>query len=312
MKRFGFALILALSSLSSASSAWASSLGGAVKVDGSSTVFPLTEAVAEEFQKANPKVKVTVGVSGTGGGLKKFVAGELDVAEASRPVRADEAQKAKESGIDFMELPVAFDGITVVVSPKNDFVKSMTQEQLKKLWEPGSKVKTWQDINPAWPADAIKLYGPGSDSGTFEYFTEHVVGKAKSSRNDYTASEDDNVLVNGVSGDKNALGYFGYSYFIENARKLRAVAVDAGKGPVAPDDATIAGGQYPISRPLFLVISRKASDRPEVDAFVRYYLKEVRTLAKSVGFTVLPQSVSDEVLKRYETRKLGSWQAASH
>ena len=312
MKRFGFALILGFSALGFAPSVWAVGLSGSVKVDGSSTVFPLTEAVAEEFQKANPQVKVTVGVSGTGGGMKKFVTGEIDVAQASRPVRPDEAKKAKENGIDFMELPVAFDGITVAVSPKNDFVKSLSSEQLKKLWEPGSKVKTWHDLNPAWPSDTIKLYGPGSDSGTFEYFTEHVVGKAKSSRSDYTASEDDNVLVNGISGDKNALGYFGYSYFAENSKKLRAVSVDAGKGAIIPDDSTIASGQYSLSRPLFLVISRKASDRQEVDAFARFYLKEVTNLAKSVGYTVLPQQLLDEVLKRYESRKLGSWQAASH
>jgi phosphate transport system substrate-binding protein len=312
MKRFGFALILGVLAIGLESSSWSSGLNGAVKVDGSSTVFPLTEAVAEEFQKANPQVKVTVGVSGTGGGMKKFVAAELDIAQASRPVREDEAKKAKENKIEFMELPVAFDGLTVVVSLKNDFVKSLTLDQLKKLWEPGSKVKTWQDLNPAWPADTIKLYGPGSDSGTFEYFTEHVVGKAKSSRHDYTASEDDNVLVNGVAGDKNALGYFGYSYFAENTKKLRAILVDAGKGPVSPDDGTIASGQYPLARPLFLVIARNAAGRPEVDAFVRYYLKEVRNLAKSVGYTVLPQSVYDEVLGRYESRKVGSWRAASH
>ena len=289
--------------------AFGADLTGSVKVDGSSTVFPLTEAIAEEFQAAHPKVKVTVGVSGTGGGMKKFLAGELDVAEASRPVRPDEAQKAKEVGIEFMELPVALDGLTVVVSPKNDFVKSLTQEQLKKLWEPGSKVKTWKDLNPAWPADVIKLYGPGSDSGTFEYFTEKVVGKAKASRNDYTASEDDNVLVNGVHGDKNALGYFGYAYFAENMKKLHAVAVDFGHGVVLPDDETITSGKYPLSRPLFVVVSKKAAAKPEVDAFVRFYLKEAKGLTKSVGYTVLSAAMYGEAQKRYDARKTGSWKA---
>lgn len=306
--RFAFPAFMALGLSTAALSA---GLSGSVKVDGSSTVFPLTEAVAEEFQAANAKVKVTVGVSGTGGGMKKFVAGELDVAEASRPVRADEAQKGKEAGIDFMELPVAFDGLTVVVSPKNTFVKSLTLDQLKRLWEPSSKIKTWNDLDAAWPKEAIKLYGPGSDSGTFEYFTEHVVGKAKASRNDYTASEDDNVLVNGVAGDKNALGYFGYAYYQENPKKLRSVPIDAGKGPVAPEDMTIANGSYPLARPLFLVVSKKSAERPEVDAFVRFYLKEAKGLTKSVGYTVLPQAMYDEAFKRYDARKTGSWQSGT-
>lgn len=300
-------LLLALASFLAAAPALAAALSGAVRMDGSSTVFPITEAVAEEFQKSHPKVRLTVGMSGTGGGLKKFAAGEVDLAAASRPVRVDEAAKAKASGIELMELPIAFDGLTVVVSPQNTFVTALTLAQLKKLWEPGSKVTTWKDLDPSWPAEPIKLYGPGSDSGTFEYFTEHVVGKAKASRHDYTASEDDNVLVSGVSGDRNALGYFGFGYYATNKTKLKAVALDGGQGPVLPDDGSITDRRYPLARPLFIVVSGKALERPEVEAFVRYYLSEGGDLAKSVGFTALPKGVTEDTLKRLDTRKMGSW-----
>lgn len=285
----------------------AAGLTGAIKIDGSSTVFPITEAVSEEFQKSNPKVKVTVGMSGTGGGLKKFTAGEIDVADASRPVKDEEAKKAGENKIEFMELPVAFDGLTVVVNQKNDFVKSLTFEQLKKLWEPNSKVKTWKDLDPSWPDRAIKLYGPGADSGTFEYFTEVVIGKAKASRSDYTSSEDDNVLVNGVNGDVNALGYFGYSYFVSNTKKLKAVGLDIGKGPVFPSDDTVTSHTYPLSRPLFIVVNKASTNRPEVDAYVQFYLAQSAALAKSVGFTALPKDMSDMALKIYKDRTIGSW-----
>jgi phosphate transport system substrate-binding protein len=297
-------MILAMAAFNTAR---ADGANGSVKVDGSSTVFPLTEAVAEEFQAQNPKVKVTVGVSGTGGGMKKFLAGELDIAAASRPIRSDELEKAQKQGLLFLELPVALDGLSVVVSPQNKFVKVLSKDQLKKIWEPGSKVKNWKDLDETWPNEPVKLYGPGADSGSFEYFTEHVMGKAKSSRNDYTASEDDNTLVNGVSGDKNALGYFGYAYYVANQSKLRAVALDFGAGAVLPSDRTVEDGSYPISRPLFLVVNRKALERPEVDRFVRFYLKGVREYAKSVGYTPLPQGLYDQVQKRFETRKTGPW-----
>ncbi len=291
----------------------AAALEGNVKIDGSSTVFPITEAVAEEFQKANPKVRVTVGVSGTGGGLKKFIAGEIDIADASRPVKADEAAKAKEAGIEFMELAIAFDGLSVVVNPKNTWAKSMTMAQLKKIWEPGSTIKTWKDVDAAWPDKAIKLYGPGADSGTFEYFTETVNGKAKASRSDYTASEDDNTLVNGVAGDQYALGYFGYGYYVENKTKLTAVALSAGADAVAPSDETITSHKYPLSRPIFIVVAKKAAGRPEVDAFVKFYLKEAATLSHAVGYTPLPAQMYQEATTRYTARTLGNWPVkASH
>lgn len=285
----------------------AAELSGSVRIDGSSTVFPITEAVAEEFQQQNRQVKVTVGVSGTGGGFKKLTAGEIDINDASRPISADETAKAKGNGIEVIELPVAYDGLTVVVHPKNAFVKSLSLEQLKKLWEPGSTVKTWKDLDPSWPAETIKLYGPGADSGTFDYFTETVVGKAKASRTDYTASEDDNTLVKGVGGDVNALGYFGYGYFVENKSRVAAVAIDGGKGAVAPSDATIESASYPLSRFLFLCVSKQATARPELDAFVRFYLKNAKTLAHAVGYTPLPDTLYAEVLSRYDAKKTGNW-----
>ena len=308
--RFARLLLLLTFTFAHASSGMAGDLTGTVKIDGSSTVFPITEAVAEEFQKENPKVKVTVGVSGTGGGFKKFSAGEIDINDASRPIKAEEVAKAKEGGIEFIELPIAYDGLTIVINPKNTFAKSITKTQLKKLWEPGSTVKTWKDLDPSWPANPIKLFGPGSDSGTFDYFTEEIMGKAKSSRSDYTASEDDNALVKGVGGDINALGYFGFSYYIENKSKIAALPVDGGKGPIEPNDQTIAGATYPLSRFLFLCVNKRASDRPELDAFVRYYLKNVKALSHAVGYTPLSDALYSEVLKRYESRKTGNWQAS--
>jgi phosphate transport system substrate-binding protein len=292
--------------------AHAAELAGTVKIDGSSTVFPITEAMAEEFQKANPKVRVTAGVSGTGGGYKRFVVGETDLNDASRPITADEAAKAASHKIEFIELPIAYDGITVVVNPKNAFVKALTKEQLKKLWEPGSKVATWKDLDPSWPADKIKLYGPGADSGTFDYFTEEIVGKAKASRSDYTASEDDNTLVNGVAGDLNGLGYFGYAYYVENKTKLKAVGVDGGKGAKAPDDKSIEDGSYALARPIFIVVNKTAAQRPEVDAFVRFYLANAKEIVKSVGYTPLPAALLDDSVKRYEAKKTGAWQKSSH
>lgn len=288
---------------------WAANLSGAVRLDGSSTVYPITEAVAEEFQKANPKVKITVGVSGTGGGFKKLIAGEIDINNASRPISTDEAAKAKANSIEFIELPVAYDGITVVINPRNTFVKSLSKTQLKKLWEPGSTVRTWKDLDPSWPADPIKLYGPGADSGTFDYFTEHVVGKAKASRTDYTASEDDNALVKGVSGDINALGYFGYAYYVENKKKLTAVAISDGQAAIEPNDQSIQSGTYALSRLLFVCINKQSTSKPEVDAFISYYLKHTRDLAAAVGYTPLSEATIAAVLKRYETRMTGNWQA---
>jgi phosphate transport system substrate-binding protein len=218
-----------------------------VKIDGSSTVFPITEAVAEDFQKAmKGAVKVTVGISGTGGGFKKFCRGEIDIADASRPILEKEMADCKAAGVQYVEMPVAFDALTVVVNPKNNWSNVITVAELKKMWEPAAqaKVTRWNQVNPAWPDEPIKLYGAGADSGTFDYFTEAIVGKAKSSRGDFTASEDDNVLVQGVASDKNGLGFFGFAYYVENQKKLKAVAVEAGKGPVIPSEKTVEDGTY--------------------------------------------------------------------
>lgn len=267
-----------------------------VKIDGSSTVYPITEAVAEEFQKSKKNaVKVTVGISGTGGGFKKFCRGEIDIADASRPILKKEMDDCKAAGIEYFELPVAFDALTIVVNPANDFIKQMTVEELKRMWEPAAqgKVKSWKDVNPLWPDQPLKLFGAGSDSGTFDYFTEAIVGKSKSSRGDYTASEDDNVLVQGVTRDKGAIGYFGFAYYVENQKKLRAVPIveKAGKPAVSPSMETVINGTYqPLARPIFIYVSVKSYAKPEVQEFVAYYLKNGAKLAKEVKYVPLPDS----------------------
>ncbi len=268
-----------------------------IKVDGSSTVYPITEAVAEEFQKSKKgAMKVTVGISGTGGGFKKFCRGEIDISDASRPILKKEMEDCKAAGIEYFELPVAFDALTVVVNPANDFIKQLTVEELKRIWEPAAqgKVKSWRDVNPAWPDVPLKLFGAGSDSGTFDYFTEAIVGKAKSSRGDYTASEDDNVLVQGVARDKGSLGYFGYSYYAENTKKLKAVAIveKAGKPAVLPSNESVLNGSYhPLARPIFIYVSVKAYAKPEVKEFVSYYMAHGAKLAKEVKFVPAPDSI---------------------
>jgi phosphate transport system substrate-binding protein len=264
-----------------------------VKVDGSSTVFPITEAVAEEFQKAKKgAIKVTVGISGTGGGFKKFCRGEIDISDASRPILKKEMDDCKAAGIEYFELPVAFDALTVVVNPKNGFIKTLTVAELKKMWEPGAqrKVTRWNQVNPAWPDAPMKLFGPGADSGTFDYFTEAIVGKSKSSRGDFTASEDDNVLVQGVSRDVNGLGYFGYAYYIENKDKLKAVPIVNEKGqPVEPSmEAVLRGAYSPLSRPIFIYVNAKSLGKPEVREFVEFYLKHGSKLAREVKYVPLP------------------------
>lgn len=257
-----------------------------IKADGSSTVFPITEAVAEEFQNQNPNVRVTVGLSGTGGGFEKFTSGEIDIANASRQIKDEESALAKKNNIEYIEFKVAFDGLSVLVNPANDFVKELTVAELKKIWEPNSKVKTWKDIRPNWPDRKIGLYGPGTDSGTFDYFTKEIVGEEDASRPDYTASEDDNTLVQGISGDKNALGYFGFAYYQENKDKLKLVAVDGGKGAILPSDETIKKGTYtPLSRPLFIYVNKKSLARKEVEEFIKFYIENAETLSKDVGYT---------------------------
>lgn len=283
-----------------APAAAAPKLSGTVKIDGSSTVFPISEAVAEEFQKLHRDVKVTVGISGTGGGMKKFANGEIDVADASRKQKPAEAEAAKVKGLEGIELPVAYDGIAVVVHPQNTFVDCITTADLKKIWDKDSPVKTWKDVRAEWPAEPIKLYGPGTDSGTFDYFTEHINGKEKQSRSDYVASEDDNVLVKGVSGDKFGMGYFGYAYFDENKSKLKALTVDGGKGCVAPTIETINNGTYPISREIFIYPEKKALKRPEIAEFVKFYLSNAPKLVKQAKYVPLPDSMYKEGMAKLE------------
>ncbi len=269
-----------------------SALSGAIEIDGSSTVFPITEAVAEEFNKVAPSVRVNVGVSGSGGGFKRFTVGEIDISDASRPIKENEAAIAKENGIEYIEFLVGVDGLSVIVSPKNDFVECLTVEQLHEIWKPESAVNDWSDIDPSWPNKRINLYGPGTDSGTFDYFTEEVNGESGLSRADYTASEDDNVLVQGIRGDRNALGYFGYAYYAENMDKLKLVAVDSGAGCVVPSVEAIADGTYsPLSRPLFIYVSETSLARPEVREFVKFYMENGAALTAEVGY--VPLSAED-------------------
>ena len=282
-----------------------------VKIDGSSTVFPITEAVAEDFQKAKKQqVKVTVGISGTGGGFKKFCRGETDISDASRPILKSEMQDCKKAGIEYFELPVAFDALTVVIHPKNAFIKQLSVAEMKKMWEPAAqgKVTRWNQVNPQWPDQPMKLFGPGADSGTFDYFTEAVVGKSKSSRGDFTASEDDNVLVQGVSRDVNGLGYFGYAYYIENKDKLKAVPIVNDKGQaVAPSLENVEKGTYaPLSRPIFIYVNAASLGKPEVKEFIEYYLKNGGKLAREVKYVPLPASAYQLAWKHVQEGKKGT------
>jgi phosphate transport system substrate-binding protein len=281
-----------------------------IAIDGSSTVFPAVEAIAEEFQKAN-KVKVTVGISGTGGGFKKFCRGETDMSNGSRPILKEEMEICRKAGVEYYELPLAFDALTVAVSPKNTFLQCITVADLKKIWEPSAqgKITTWNQINPAWPAQPMKLFGAGSDSGTFDYFTEATVGKAKSSRGDFTASEDDNVLVKGIEGDVNSLGYIPYAYYAAEQKKLKAVAVDWGKGQgcVAPSMESVVAGKYnPLSRPLFIYVSKKAAERPEVKAFVEFAMTKGPALVKEVKYVPLPENAYKFGLERFQKGQIGT------
>ena len=280
--------------------AFGASLKGTVKMDGSSTVFPLAEAVAEEFGKAEPKVRVTVGLSGSGGGFKKFVAGEIDMSNASRKIKSKEVKAAQARGMKYMEIPVAYDGISVVVSNKNKFAKKLTKAQLKKIWEPGSTVKTWKDVDSSFPAKKIKLYGPGADSGTFDFFTKKVMGKSRRSRSDYVSSEDDNVLVRGISADKYSLGYFGYAYYQANKSKLNLVALSSkGKSFVAPNPKSIEKGDYALSRPLLIYVDLKAAQKPEVKRFVEFFIQNAGSLASEVGYVPLPKSTYKSILANF-------------
>ena len=284
-----------------------SDLSGSIEVDGSSTVYPITEAVAEEFRVEAPDVRVTVGVSGTGGGFQKFSRGTIDIVNASREINPAEASQAEENGVSYVELPVAYDGLTVVVHPENDWAKDITVEELKKIWEPAAQgtIKTWNQIRPEWPDRPLRLYGPGVESGTYDYFTEAVVGKSHSSRGDYTASEDDNVLVQGVSTDPNALGFFGYAYYEENKDKLKAIPVDDGDesngaGAILPSIETVKDGSYaPLSRPLYIYVSSNISDNPAGVEFVNFYLDNAAVLSEEVGYIPLPAELYEEQKEKF-------------
>lgn len=288
-----------------------SGLAGTIKINGSSSLFPVTEAAAEEFQNATKsKVRVTVGEEGTGSGFKKFLRDEIDICDASRPITKEEIETAKKAGIEFIELPVCFDAITVAVHPSNK-LKSITTGELKKIWESAAQgvIKRWNQVNPEWPDEELALFGAGSASGTFEYFTG-AIGKSKDSRGDYTASEDDNVLVQGIAGNKNALGYIPYSYYEQNKGKLKALKIDWDKdeqGPVEPTLENVEQGKYnPFARPLFLYVNRKAADRPEVKAFVEFYLKNGKPLASEQKYLPLPDAAYTMAAERFEKLETGT------
>ncbi|MAJ43174.1 MAG: phosphate ABC transporter substrate-binding protein [Candidatus Marinimicrobia bacterium] len=283
-------------------------LSGTVKVDGSSTVFPITEAVAEEFGKVHPKVRVTVGISGTGGGFKKFVTGETDINDASRLIKSSEKEKAKLNSIEYIELPVAYDGLSVVVNKENDFLDYLTVEELNAIWKAETNIKTWKDLRPDLPDEEIKLYGPGTDSGTFDYFKEAIIGKKNNIRADFTKSEDDNVLVQGVAGSKYAMAFFGYAYYAENKEKLKFVPIDGGNGPVKPTPETINDGSYtPLSRAIFIYVNPESSKKKEVDEFVKFYLDNTNTLSAEVGYIALPDKLLLEAKNRYNNKMTGTW-----
>ena len=267
-------------------------LKGEVLIDGSSTVAPISQAVAEEFSKENSDVNVSVGISGTGGGFKKFVTGEIDIVDASRAMKPEELSTAQKNGIEFIELKIGLDGLTVVANLENTWAQKLTTEDLKKIWADGSTVKTWKDVNPAWPAEPIKLYGPDQDSGTYDYFIEEILGKDGKIRKDYSPSSDDNQLVQGVEGDKGALGYFGYAYYLEQKDKLKAFSVNG----ILPSDETVKNGTYkPLSRPLYLYINKKSfAEKAQVKSFIQFYIKNATELVKSSGYVPLDDYSAQE------------------
>ena len=281
-----------------------------LQIDGSSTVYPITEAVAEEFQ-IETGTRVTVGVSGTGGGFKKFCRGETVISNASRPIKSKEIQKCQDAGIDFIEIPIAFDALTVVVNKNNDWAKELTPEELKKIWEPAAqgKITNWNQVRPGFPDEPLKLYGPGADSGTFDYFTEAIIEESKAIRGDFTASEDDNILVQGVSGDKGGLGYFGLAYYVENKNKVDSVKIKNAKGEfIAPSIETAQSGSYnPLSRPLFIYLNASAiSNDPKVKEFVEFYFKNVKSLTEEVGFIPFNDKEYDAIYNHYKTLQTGT------
>jgi len=300
MKKVVFILSLAIIAISCGekkdkkSNSEASAMEGTIKIDGSSTVFPVTEAVAEEFRAVQPKVKVTIGVSGTGGGFKKFSRGETNLSNASRPIKDKEIAACKENNITYLELEVAYDGLAVLVNPENDWVDNFTVEELKKIWEPAAQgvIMKWNQIRPEWPDEEIHLFGPGVASGTYDYFTEAIVGKSGSSRGDFTASEDDHVLVQGIAGDKYSLGFFGLAYYSENKDKLTLIGVNNGEEVVKPTLETVSNGTYsPLSRPLFVYVNSTSVKHPEVVEFMNFYIDNAGELAEDVGYISLPSEL---------------------
>jgi phosphate transport system substrate-binding protein len=285
-----------------------------VRIDGSSTVYPLSEAIVEEFRRVEPDIRVTIGISGTGGGFKKFVRGETEISDASRPIKVKEARLARRNGVEFIELPIAFDGIVLAANPANDWCESLTLDQLRRIWEPAAqgRILNWNQVRADWPDEKIGLYGPGVDSGTYDYFTRVIVGEEGSSRGDFVSSEDDNTLVWGVAGDKYALGFFGYSYYKENKSRLKLIAVDDretsnGSGGVYPTPATIGNGAYrPLSRPIFLYVRKDVAIIPAVESFVEFYLERAPFLALEVGFIPLHDSCYKLVLNRFRDGSTGS------
>lgn len=281
---------------SSENSSSTSSLSGDIKIDGSSTVYPVTEAVAEEFRKVYPKVRVTVGVSGTGGGFKKFYRGETDMSNASRPIKEKEAKLCDENNIDYLGLSVAYDGLAVIINPENDWVDHFTVEELNKIWHPDAQdnIMYWSQVREGWPNEELHLFGPGTASGTYDYFAEAICGKKVGTRGDYTASEDDHVLVQGISTDKYGLGFFGLAYYEENKDKLKLVGVDNGDGVVKPTMETVSNGTYaPLSRPIFIYVNNSAKEREEVQTFAKFYLENAPNLVQDVGYIPLPSSEYD-------------------
>jgi phosphate transport system substrate-binding protein len=287
-----------------------SNLSGNVLGDGSSTVFPVSEAMAEEFQKKNPGVKVTVGVSGTGGGFKKFCANEIDFTGASRPIKPSEVELCKKNNVEYVELPIAYDALSVVVNPANNFASCLKVDELKKVWEPAAqgKITTWNQVRSSFPNEKLGLYGAGTDSGTYDYFTAAIVGEEGKSRGDYTASEDDNTIVQGVAGDKNGMGFFGLAYYEENQNKLKLVQIDDGKGCVTPSPETVRDGTYqPLSRPIFIYVKKSVANRPDVKVFTEFYLaKENEKLVSEVGYVPLPEEIYVAARDRFAKGTTGS------
>jgi phosphate transport system substrate-binding protein len=287
-------------------------ISGSIKIDGSSTVYLLTEAVAEEFQRINPRVRVTVGISGTGGGFKKFSRGEVDLIGASRPIKAVEDEACRKNKIAYIELPVAYDAIAVVVNPANNWCNHLTVEELKKIWEPEAqgKITRWSQIRKGFPNRPLKLFGAGADSGTYDFFTAAIVGKEHASRGDYMSSEDDNQLVQGIAGDPNALGFLPLAYYLENQQRLKLIALQCkchnnGK-PIKPSEKAVRENLYHLARPLFIYVNRKSADRPEVAAFVEFYLNNAGKLSKEVGYIPLPKQAYNLALERFRKRITGS------